>query len=51
MEDEIISIIVNHGFAVFVAVYVLTRMERAIKINTEMVRDLTMLIKDRRKKI
>lgn len=35
----------NNGFAIFVAVYILMRLEKTIKINTELVRDLTRIIK------
>ena len=35
----------NNGFAIFVAVYILMRLEKTIKINTELVRDLTIIIK------
>ncbi len=35
----------NNGFAIFVAVYILMRLEKTIKTNTELVRDLTRIIK------
>lgn len=48
MEGDIITLIANNGFAAFVAVYVLMRLEKTIKINTELVRDLTMMIRSKK---
>jgi hypothetical protein len=45
MDQELINLFMNNGFAIFVAVYILMRLEKTIKINTELVRDLTRIIK------
>lgn len=45
MDQAMIEFITNQGFAIAVAMYSLIRLEKAMKDNTEIMRDLTTLIK------
>jgi len=47
MEVEFYQLLLNNGFAVFVAVYVLMRLERTLKQNTQILTELKVLIKGR----
>ena len=45
METEFYQLLLNNGFAVFVAVYVLMRLERTLKQNTQILTELKVIIK------
>jgi len=47
MEVEFYQLLLNNGFAVFVAVYVLMRLEKTLKQNTQILTELKVLIKGR----
>ena len=47
METEFYQLLLNNGFAVFVAVYVLMRLERTLKQNTQILTELKVIIKGR----
>lgn len=48
IENDLINMIANNGFAIFVAVYVLTRLEKVMKQNTEVLKELKVLVNSRR---
>jgi len=50
METEIVNLISQVGFPIFVALYFMFRLETAVKKNTEVLTDLKTIIKERRKR-